>query len=206
MVAAALTAALLVAGACSDGRDSQPGATVPAGGDEPSTSAPATTLGAEAYAVPEVIDQEYVQRVVSAYDKVLGDAIRILKRDEGVSEEFLEHLVAIYTEPEFEFQQQVWLESVAAGRLERTPANPGDPVTSVGTIVKATTTCVTFRAEQNDRANFTGTTVESEQDDYMILVRKKPNRDPRQVNPTPWVIAFDGFKNDNSVPRDSCGD
>jgi hypothetical protein len=39
-----------------------------------------------------------------------------------------------------------------------------------------------------------------------VLVQKKPGRDPLAVNPTPWVMAFDGSKNDNSVPVNSCDD
>ncbi len=60
------------------------------------------------YDVPETVDQAYVQRVVTAYDKVLGDAIRVLKRDGEVNDEFLKHLLAIYTAPEFEVHELAW--------------------------------------------------------------------------------------------------
>lgn len=203
---AAMVATLLVAGACSDGRSSQPGATVPPGGDEPSTSAPATTLGPEAYAVPEMIDEAYVQRVVSAYDKVLGDAIRILVRDQGASEDFLEHLLAIYTEPEFDAQQRFWLEGIAEGDLKKRPAVPRDPITKVLHLSELSQQCIIARTDRDRRPTLTVEPEESPEDDYVVLVRKRPGRDPAGLNPTPWVMAFDGFKLDNSVPRNSCDD
>lgn len=199
-------AGVLVIGACSgDGDDGVTGPTVPPGGETSTTGAPSTTTTAPAnYDVPELIDQAYVQRVVSAYDEVLGDAIRVLKRDGGLSDEFLKHLLAIYSADEFEFQQQLWGESVAKGRLEKTPAEPGDPATAVGAVVSATPTCVIARAERDLSANFTGTQAESSQDDYLVLVRKAAGRDPLNRNPTPWVLGFDGYKADNSVPTDEC--
>jgi hypothetical protein len=209
---------VVVGGACSGGDggdgDGRTGPTVPPGDDVSTTTTTAlagstTTsapLGPEAYAIPDVIDQAYVQRVVSAYDKVLGDAIRLLKREGQVTDDFRKHILAIYTAQEFEFQQQAWLETVAAGRLEETPERPGDPVTTVGPLVEATPTCIITRAEQDDSANYTGQSVESPQDDYLVLVRKRPDRDPLGLNPTPWVMSFDGFKEDNTVPRNSCGD
>jgi hypothetical protein len=206
--AALVVGAVVVAGACSGGSRSggTAGPTVPEERSTTTSSSTSTTLDPAAYAVPETIDQAYVQRVVSAYDHVLGDAIRALKRDGGLSDDFLKHLLAIYTEPEFEFQQKAWREAIATGRVQRTSENPGDPQTTVGELSEATPVCIIARADRDNRANFTGTPIESPQDEYVVLVRKNPNRDPLALNPTPWVMAFDGFKNDNSVPRNSCGD
>lgn len=203
---AAAVSCLALAGACSDDEKGVTGATVPTAGDATTTSGAPTTTVPPSYDVPETIDQAYVQRVVSAYDKVLGDAIRVLKRDGVINEEFLNHLLAIYTADEFDFQQRAWIDSIDAGRLNQTPENPGDPVTTVGAIADASPSCIIARAEQDDSADFVGTPVESPQDDYVVLVRKKPDRDPLSLNPTPWVMAFDGFKKDNSIPRNSCGD
>lgn len=199
--AAALAAcAVLLAAAC--GRSGTPsGATVPT--DAPATTT--TTIAAEVdYSIPVTIDQAYVQRVVSAFDAVLGDAIRILERDGKITDEFLEHLLAIYTEPEFEVQERAWTEAVRRGRLDNTPSEPGDPTTSVMTIVQATRTCVIARAERDLTSTLLGVPEESPQDDYVVLVAKRDRRDPRRVNLTPWVMSFDGFRTDNAVPERSC--
>jgi hypothetical protein len=209
-VALAVGGALL-AGACSGGgggRSAQP--TIP--DERPSTTtsstSTSTTLDPSAYAVPETIDQAYVQRVVSAYDHVLGDAIRVLKRDGGLSDDFLKHLLAIYTEPEFEGQQSSWRDALAAGDLDKRPAEPGDPVTAVVRLTRADSRCITAEVDRNLRPTLLSgiEPAESPQRDYVVLVRRKPGRDPAGLNPTPWVMAFDGFKLDDSVPVNSCDD
>lgn len=204
VVVAALLA--LSGSACSDGAAGPSGATVPQGDDSSSTtsSTSSTTVASVSYEVPEVIDQAYVQRVVSAYDQVLGDAIRVLKRDGALTEEFLHHLLAIYTEEEFEVHQRAWAEAVADGRLRRTPDMPGNPSTLVHHLVEATPTCIIVRADTDLRATLVDEPEESPQDDYIVLVRKQDGRDPQRLNPTPWVMSFDGAKNDGSVPKNSC--
>jgi hypothetical protein len=42
------------------------------------------------------------------------------------------------------------------------------------------------------------------QDDYVVLVPKIEGRDPLRINGTPWVAAFDGYLEDNSVPLTKC--
>ncbi|MGH9285366.1 MAG: hypothetical protein ACRD0M_06795 [Acidimicrobiales bacterium] len=181
------------------------GATV---GTEPAvaTTATATATTVPSYDVPEVIDLAYVQRVASAFDRVRGDAIRVLVRDQRPSKEFLDRLLGMYADAAFQFRLQVWAESLVQGDLDDRPANPGDPVTTVISLVEASETCVIARADRDLRPTLTVDPEETPQDDYIVLVRKKPGRDPRSVNPTPWVMSFDGFKIDNSVPRNSCDD
>ncbi len=205
----ALTMVVLVATACSDGRGSQTGATVPSV-DTSSTSttiAPTTTTVVESYDVPDVIDQAYVQRVVSAYDKVLGDAIRVLKREGVITEEFLEFLVGVYSEPQFEFQQRLWLEAVANGDLAKRPDLPGDPKTAVVRLVRTDRTCVIAQIHRDFSATLLPgvTQEESPEDDYIVLVPLETGRNPRRVNPTPWALSFDGFKLSNEPPLNSCG-
>lgn len=195
---------LTLAGACSDDGKDPKGATVPTADDATTTSAAPTTTTSPSYDVPETIDQAYVQRVVSAYDKVLGDAIRVLKRDGVIRDEFLHHLLAIYTADEFEFQQKLWRESLAKGRVADTPDSPGDPRTTVSAVQSITPVCVVARADRDFSANLRGEQVESPQDDYIALVPKQSGRDPLNVNATPWVMTFDGYKADNSVPSDEC--
>jgi hypothetical protein len=172
------------------------------------TTSTSTTLAPASYAVPEVIDQAYVQRVVSAYDKVLGDAIRVLKRDGGVSDEFLKHLLAIYTQPEFESQTRGWQQAAAEGDLDKRPAVPDDPVTRVVRLARADAKCITAEVDRDLRPTLQPGVepAESDQPDYVVLVRKKPDRDPTASNPTPWVMAFDGFKIDGTEPVNSCDD
>lgn len=199
----AVAAVGLVAASCTGGAaDERTGPTVP------ETLAPvaSTSTTAPSYDIPAAIDHAYVQKVVTAYDKALGDAIRVLVREKAVTEEFLKYLVGIYTEQEFDVQQRGWSEAVAEGDIEKRPPNPGDPVTTVLRVVEADQKCVIARADRDNRPTLNVEPEESTQDNYMVLVRKKPGRDPLNINPTPWVMSFDGAKLDNSVPRNSCDD
>jgi hypothetical protein len=203
-----LVSAALLAGACSNGGGvGRTGPTIPE--ERSTTTSPSTsTLDPAAYTVPETIDQAYVQRVVSAYDHVLGDAIRVLKRDGGLSDDFLKHLLAIYTEPEFEFQQKLWAEELSAGRPAKTPSTAGDPITRVLSVARGDSHCITAKVTRD----FAPTLLPGEpptspeHDHYVVLVTRRQAPDPLKVNPTPWVLAFDGSKNDNSVPVNSCDD
>jgi hypothetical protein len=165
-----------------------------------------TTTTVLSYDIPPVVDLAYVQRVVSAYDHALGDAIRVLVRDRSLSDEFLKYLVGLYTPAEFEFQQKLWTDSVAQGRLDRTPARPGDPKTAVLRTERADESCIVARVDRDLTATLNPgePPARPAHDHYMVLVRKDVSRDPLQVNPTPWAVAFDGSKDDNSVPVNSC--
>lgn len=172
------------------------------------TSSTATTLDPSAYAVPETIDQAYVQKVVSAYDRVLGDAIRVLKRDGRLSDDFLKRLLAIYTQPQFEFQQQVWAEAVRQGDLDKRPEVPGDPRTRVVSVLRADGRCVIAEIDRDFSPTLTpGVAPEpSPEADYIVLVAKLGRPDPLEANPTPWVMAFDGYLPGNRAPLNSCDD
>jgi hypothetical protein len=39
---------------------------------------------------------------------------------------------------------------------------------------------------------------------YVILVTKSEADDPRQLNPTPWTMLYDGVQADGSQPEDVC--
>ncbi len=205
MVVAILCAGLLLASCGRGGGSRATGPTVPPGGSTPAST---TTTTAVSYDVPAVIDQAYVQKVVSAHDHVLGDAIRALKRDGGVSDDFLKHLLAIYTAQEFEPQVLGWRQAVDAGDLAKRRAIPGDPITSVRRLAHADLKCITAEIDRDATPTLQPgiTATESPEQDYVVLVRKPNGRDPLQLNPTPWVMSFDGFKKDGSEPVNSCDD
>lgn len=201
-------AGLTVAGACSGGDDDGiTGPTIPTDTRVTTTTSTTTTVAPASYDVPEVIDQAYVQRVVSAYDKVLGDAIRDAMKKRRVDETFLKYLIGIYGPDEIEFQQNLWVEAANDGSLfARSLDEPGDPKTAVLALVESRTNCVVVRAERDYAPTLRDgeTAPESPQDDYIVLTPKPIGRDPLNVNLTPWVMAFDGFKKDNSVPSEAC--
>ena len=71
-------------------------------GDEPAAptatlgTAPATTAAADPYAVPPVIDEAYVNRVLEGLDAAVGDVVRMVVRERTMPREVLDRLDALY--------------------------------------------------------------------------------------------------------------
>ncbi len=112
----ALLSALLLAGGCSnDGEQPPPAATVPS---EVTTSSTAPAAPDPAVIPDDLaeIDEEYVQAVVDELFAVEAKAAEIfIATRDPLDERALEYLRAIYTEDEFQSQQNVWFQSLAVG-------------------------------------------------------------------------------------------
>jgi hypothetical protein len=177
-----LVAALLL-GACNGG-DGKSDDTLP-----PRPSTTATT--APDYSVPAVIDVAYVEKVMAALDRVYGDGIRILARERKITQEFLEHLLAIYAPAEFEIAERAWVTDASRG-FPGLKEQPGNPSTKVIRPIQLDMSCVVAAVDRSFSESRSTTTTAAPQR-FVALVPKPPARDPRSLNPTPWVIAFDGF-------------
>ena len=185
---ARLLLAVALLGGCSGGRDDD---TLPP---------PATSSTTVDYSVPDVIDVAYVEKVMAALDHVYGDAIRILAKERQITKEFLEHLAAIYTPSEFELTQDVWVKDLASG-LQGLRAQPGDPKTTIAEVLRAETECVVAKVERSfeeTREHADATTPQR----FLALVPR--TQTGRALNPTPWLISYDGFEQDGSVPSEPC--
>ncbi|MEA3077962.1 MAG: hypothetical protein QOF60_2870, partial [Actinomycetota bacterium] len=170
-----LLAALAVVTSACFGRandDGVVGPTVPPG------SSTTTTTAVPSYDVPAVIDLAYVQRVVSAYDHALGDAIRVLVRDRSLSDEFLKYLVGLYTPAEFETQQRAWQEEVANGRIEKSADPVADPRTEVRRLVSDQSACVVVQVDRDYSPTLKPGVQQTKpaHDHYLVLVRKQSGR------------------------------
>ena len=62
--------------------------------DVPTATVP--TVPPDPYAVPAVIDEAYVNRVLAALDQAVGDVVRMVIRTKVLSPEAIERLQAIY--------------------------------------------------------------------------------------------------------------
>jgi hypothetical protein len=168
----------------------------------PPAPAPTTATTAVSYAVPAQIDAAYVGRVMQALDHVYGDAIRIMARDRAVDEPFLKHLLALYTDRFFRLAQDAWVKESAMGLGTLAP-QPGDPVTTVTHLLRAEPTCVVAEAVR-DFGPIRTTPPEQPPHRYIALVPSAADRDPGHLNPTPWVMTYDGYTDDGSPPEDPC--
>jgi hypothetical protein len=189
-VARVVLVAALLLGACNGGNDEDDG--LPPRPSSTDTTAPD-------YSVPAVIDVAYVEKVMAALDHVYGDGIRALARERTITQEFLEHLRAVYTPSEFEVAQDVWVKDVAAG-LQGLLPNPGDPRTTIARLIRNERSCVVAAVTRSFAA--TRSAPDKVTPPWYIALISKP--DERPLNPTPWILAFDGFKDDGSEPKAPC--
>lgn len=182
-VARVVLVAALLLGACNGGGE---------GTDDTLPPRPSSTdTTAPDYSVPAVIDVAYVEKVMAALDRVYGDAIRTLARERKITQDFLERLVAIYSPAEFEIAQRAWVQDIAAG-LPGLKTQPGDPTTTVERSIQLDQSCVVVAVSRSFVATRTTSTTSTTQR-FIALAPKQSDRDQRLLNPTPWMMAFDGF-------------
>jgi hypothetical protein len=199
--AVALTlVALLCLGAC----DGKGGHQRTADADPPGSGGPtsSTTSTTVSYAVPTTIDAAYVEKVMRALDHLYGDAVRTLVADRAISDRFVKHLLALYSETPFEGYQVVWRKSVSEN-LKSISTHPGDPVTSVQELLQASSTCVVARVDRDLSSTLAQPQSQSPQR-FVALIPRDPARDPLVLNSTPWTLSFDGYTLTGKAPGGPC--
>ena len=196
-LAVAVIASLL--GACSGGDDDAgPAATVPV---EQSTTS--TTSAVDVSAIPAVIDEAYVNRVLAALDAVDGEATRIIVHNRRLVPEATARLRAIYDEAEFQDQVVVWLTDLKEG-LKNIKPNPGPRRTTVRRLRTASPVCVFVEVLEDFSASAMDPPPPSRA--FVQLVPVDRSRDRGRYNPTAWMVHAAGDTADGSDPGDPCAD
>ncbi|HWI03401.1 MAG TPA: hypothetical protein VNT52_06160 [Acidimicrobiales bacterium] len=178
---AALTLALLL-GACSGaGGASSPPPSVPEAGAEETAS---------------------IDRVLAGLDGVMGDAQRALVRARRITPEVTDALRSIYVGPELLNQIDAFRADVANGLVSlKNP--PGNRVTTVSRLITVSPICI-FVEVTRDYSPLTQGAAAGPASLYVVLVTKHEADDPRQLNPTPWAMLYDGVQVDGAQPEDVC--
>ena len=191
-----VVAAAMLAIGCSKGSDdaAQPRTTVP--------TAPALTTTTNPYAVPEVIDVAYVNRVLAGLDAVTGDALRMAVDAGYVTDEVLKRLRALYAEQTLGIQVDGFTNDARAGRES---FRGGNQKTTVTKLFTGSTTCI-FAQVARDLSAVVESPSPELATQWVALRPLDPTRDPSRLNPTPWIYVYDGFKKDHSQPANPCGE
>jgi len=182
----------LVLASCGSGGDLGPSATVP--------TAPPATAAPDPFAVPDVIDEAYVNRVLAALDAALGDVVRLVLREKAVTPEAVERLGAIYEGVVLQLREAS-LRDDQRGGFAGYRTSPGNRATTTTDLINTGSACV-FAAVEVDYS-----AVSTEIDEVQmqwIALRHRPSLGPG--NPTPWVFIYDGFQQDLTEPEDPCRD
>ena len=143
-----------------------------------------------------------VDRVLAGLDGVMGDLQRILARERTITPEVTDRLQAIYTGPELLNQIDAFRADVDNG-LAGYKAVPGNRVTTVSRLITVSPICI-FAEVQRDYSPVSEGLAPRPATLYVILVTKYEQDDPRQLNPTPWAMLYDGVQVDGSQPEDVC--
>lgn len=161
-----------------------------------------TSTTAVSYDVPDTIDAAYAERVMAALDQIYGDAVRHLARTRVVDEDFLRPLVAIHNPRIFGLVQDLWVKKQAndfAGLRQ----SPADPRTRVVRLIRADRDCLAFEGDRDVSPLYEADDPTSHHK-FVALTPLPGNRNPGQVNPTPWTINFSGETTAGSLPEDAC--
>ena len=205
-----LVAALaVVASACASDPEAAPtptprtSAASPTSDGETPSPTPTPTGAADPYAVPDEIDEAYVQTVIDELDPVWGDMMDAFAQAESLDAPGgVERAAALFT-PSWASQ---YLQLVEDGN-EADPAGwdayadpVGAPTTTVRELVRADEQCVVARVLRGQSAVFAEGGGEPDPS-WFVLRRVEDDTPPVDLNPTPWRIAFDGYTPDRDEPR-----
>lgn len=193
-VAVASPVLAAIVGACSSATTALPSPSIPTAPERTTTTSP--------YAVPAVIDAAYVNRILAALDALQGDTIRWLAANKSTGSYVASRLRAIYDDTTYSEQTRNIARAAADGYRDIKP-NPGNVVTTVTSLVVASSRCIFAKA------NWDATRTLNNPDPQLSvlwvgLVPQDKSRDPDGFNTTGWMYAYRGFRADHSQPDSPC--
>jgi hypothetical protein len=183
--------AALAAGACTDKKE-------PLG---PTATLAQPTTTTDPYAVPPVIDEAYVNRVLAGLDKAVGDVTRLIVASRTIPPEAVDRLKAIYLDPDLLQLVVDTYQNDLLNELAGVRANPGDRRTTVVDLLSVEPACV-FAKVITD-ASAVAITPEPTYEQWVAISPVEGSVD-RQFNVTNWGFLYEGFTPDLAAPTDPC--
>jgi hypothetical protein len=189
-----LLVAALLAGACGN-KDKPLG---------PTATVPQATTTTDPYAVPAVIDEAYVNRVLAGLDHSVGEVARIALGERAITKEVADRLKALYV-GEFLDLSVASLQADIRNGFATYRDDPGDQRTIVTELLHVTPSCVFTKATRDysavsNRQQTSPTIVWiAIQPSEAVNVQASPT-----FNPTRWLFIFDGHSTDEMEPADPC--
>ena len=195
-VALAVATALLLT-ACGGGGDADLA-------DPPETvgTQPPQTTTTDPYAVPDVIDEAYVNRVLAGLDAVMGDVVRLVLQTRTIPPEAVERLRTVYVTPGgLQLELDVLQETARRGFSGFLPT-PGNTVTTVTQLITTRRTCVFAKVNRDYSA--VASAPRPELQTQWVALRPTGGSSP-PANPTGWAYLYNGFeRNLGPPPEDPC--
>lgn len=187
LVAAAVTVLALAGGACSSGDDDSAGPTTTMPAALPTTTT--TTQPADPYAIPEVIDEAYVNRVLAALDQIDGDVLRRVVANEGIDPEVLKMLRAIYNDPQYEIELEGFRALLSRG-LGNFKSPPGNRKTIASRLITARRDCIFLEASTDFSEVLKAEPPDASDEREVFTLRPtQEGANPNGLNPTSWSVV-----------------
>jgi len=188
--------AMLVLAGCSSAKPAEdvPSATV--------ATAPATTTTTDPYAVPAVIDEAYVNRVLAGLDAVSGDVVRLMVRTKTIPREAVNRLRAIYEANDVFDRVLDSLSRDVAFRLPGFRSEPGNKKSRVIEVLGASTSCI-FARVTRDYTDVAATSPTTDDIQWIAIRPLDRAKDPSGYNTTGWAYIFEGFREGRLPPSPS---
>jgi len=191
-VVVGVAVAMLVIGACG-GKDDALG---------PTATVPQPTTTTDPYAVPAVIDEAYVNRVLAGLDHAVGEVTRMVVSERTVPPEAVGRLKAIYLDADLlQLVVDTYQNDLFHG-LEGIRPTPGDRKTTVIELLTVKSRCV-FATVTTD-ASAVALTPDATYQQWVGIIQAEPTESTAIYNGTNWGFVYEGFTPDLSSPTDPC--
>lgn len=187
--AVAITLAACALAACGGGSGERTSATL---------GTAVTTTTTDPYAVPAVIDEAYVNRVLAGLDAAVGDVVRLVVREKAVTPEAMDRLKSLYAGSALD-QQVEGFRSATGFSNFRSP--PGNRKTQVVHLATVRGDCLFAEVTRDfSPVVLTRPTIAGQRN--WVALRKAANS-ALGGNPTGWVADFDEVGGPDQPP-DPC--
>ncbi len=169
----------------------------------PTATVPIGTTTTNPYAVPQVIDEAYVNRVLAGLDHAAGEMLRLVVSTKTIPPEALERLRALYIGSPRQNQLSLFSADAADGFANYRPS-PSDHETVISRLIVASPDCI-FAEVLRDYSGASLTA--SEPTTLWVVLVPSDKYVVRSVyNSTNWVYIYDGLERDGTAPEDPCAD
>jgi hypothetical protein len=177
------------------------------GGDDdeplvPTATVPQGTTTTNPYAVPPVIDDAYVNRVLARLDQAVGDVTRLIVTNRTITDEAADRLMTLYVGDALALKLQSYQRDVFrdfAGY--KSPL--GNKITTVTRLISARPDCIFAEVSRDVSA----ISLHPDPELSTLWVALTPaDSGGIGVNPTGWVFSLEGLQQDASEPPNPCAD
>jgi hypothetical protein len=192
MTVVGVVAGMLLSGACGSKEE-------PLG---PTATVPQATTTTDPYAVPAVIDEAYVNRVLAGLDQAVGDVTRLVVSSRTIPREAVERLKALYVGRSLQLSVDLYQDDIF-NNFEGYRESPGNQATTLVRLIDVNPGCI-FAQVNTDFSAVSLYPDPALSNAWVALVPLDDSQDPNGYNPTRWAFASEGFRKDLSQPENPC--